>query len=78
MLVLSPWWRNKGSSIGDSCVEVVVSTVAVGRDESAEAIVEKGKFFEWRKEKFQETMRNWKKNFKKWSEIEGNVELDEP
>ena len=57
---------------------MVVSAVAVGRDESAEAIVEKGKFFEWRKEKFQETMRNWKKNFKKWSEIEENVELEEP
>ena len=58
MLVLSPWWRNKGSSIGDSCVEVVVSAVAERKDELAEAIIEKGKFFEWRKEKFQETKCN--------------------
>ena len=29
-----------------------VLAVAVGRDELAEAIVEKGKFFEWRKENF--------------------------
>ena len=78
MLVLSPWWRNKGSSIGDSYVEVVVSAVVARRDESAEAIDEKGKFFEWRKENFQETKCNWKKNFKKWSEIEENVELEEP
>jgi len=31
-----------------------------------------------KKGKFQETKCNWKKNFKKRSEIEGNDELEEP